>query len=114
MNLTVRELRKLEGAPKSKFQRSLDRGLTALPFALATLLVAIYKLAPNFPKYAKNPIAYPVTNVYASFIGIAAVALLAFFVLSFFSAKAYESLLFKAPLYCAIFLVLGAYDIATL
>ncbi|MDR2042829.1 MAG: ABC transporter permease subunit [Clostridium sp.] len=114
MNLTVRELRKLEGAPKTDLRRSLDRGMSALPSVLAALLLAIYKFAPNFPKYASNPIAYPQSDVYTVVLGMAAIGLAVSFVLSFFSARAYEKLLFKAPLYCVAFLILGAYDVATL
>ncbi|MDR2392800.1 MAG: ABC transporter permease subunit [Treponema sp.] len=114
MNLTVRELRKLEDAPKSNLRRTLDRGLSALPFVFAALLLVIYKLAPNFPKYAANELAYPISNVYMVFIGVIGIALLAYFVASLFSVRAYEKLLFKAPLYCVVFLILGAYDIATL
>jgi NitT/TauT family transport system permease protein len=114
MNITVRELRKLEDAPKSNLRRVLDRGLSALPFVLAALLLATYKLVPNFPKYAANKMAYPISDVYAWFMGIIAAALLARFVVSFYSARAYERLLFKAPLYCAVFIIMGAYDFATL
>lgn len=114
MNLTVRELRKLEDAPKSKLRRTLDRGLSALPFVCAALLLVIYKLAPNFPKYAANELAYPISNVYTVCLGATGIALLARFAASLFSDRAYEKLLFNAPLYCVIFFILGAYDIATL
>jgi NitT/TauT family transport system permease protein len=114
MNLTVRELRKLEDAPKTKLRRVLDRGLSALPFIFAALLLVIYKFVPNFEKYAKNKIAYPVSDVYTVFIGIIAAVLFIRFAASFFSSRAYEKLLFKAPLYIAVFTILGAYDIATL
>lgn len=114
MKLTVRELRKLEDTPKSNIRRVLDRGLSALPFVFAALLLVIYKLTPNFPKYAANELAYPISDVYTVFIGVSGIALLVYFAASFFSDRAWEKLLFKAPLYCVIFLILGAYDIATL
>lgn len=114
MDITVRELRKLENAPKSKLRRNLDRSLSALPFVFTVFLLVIYKLVPNFPKYAANKIAYPISDVYTVFIGTIGVVLLASFITGFFSAHIYEKLLFKAPLYCVVFVVLGAYDFATL
>jgi NitT/TauT family transport system permease protein len=114
MSLTVRELRKLEGAPKSGSRSLLDRGLSALPCACAALLLALYKFVPNYPKYAANKIAYPVSDVYTLLLGVLAAGLLAYFLAGLASPRAYEKLLFKAPLYCAVFLLLGLYDLATL
>ena len=69
---------------------------------------------PHYPKYAANKIAYPISNAYTIFIGIFAVVLFAYFIASFFLPQVYEKLLFKAPLYCVVFLLLGVYDFATL
>ncbi|MDR1800441.1 MAG: ABC transporter permease subunit [Lachnospiraceae bacterium] len=113
-NISVRELKILEDAPKTKLRRTIDRVLSALPFVLAVDLILIYELLPNFKKYAANKIAYPVSNIYTVLLGAVAVALLIYFIVSLFSARAFEKLLFKAPLYCVIFLILGAYDFATL
>jgi NitT/TauT family transport system permease protein len=114
MNLTIRELRNLEGGPKSHLRRVLDRGLSALPFIIAALLILVYKFAPNYGKYAANKIAYPISDAYTVFTGAIGVVMLACFIMGYFSVRAYEKLLFKAPLYCAALLILGAYDIATL
>ncbi|HML45891.1 MAG TPA: ABC transporter permease subunit [Clostridia bacterium] len=114
MNLTVRELRRMERAPKTNLRRALDRGICALPLVLAIALLVEYKALPNFRKYAANPIAFPISDTYTVFLGILAALLLAHFLLSFVSERAYEKLLYKAPLYCVILAALGAYDLATL
>jgi NitT/TauT family transport system permease protein len=114
MNLSVWELHVLESPPKSRLRQTLERGLAALPFLLAVALILEYKLVPNFPKYAANKIAYPVGNIYPAFAGVFAAVLLIFFLRSLSSAKAFERLVYKAPLYCVILLVLIGYDIATL
>jgi NitT/TauT family transport system permease protein len=88
--------------------------LSALPLLLAVALIMEYKLAPNFTKYAANKIAYPVGDVYTALIGAFAVYTLVRLVLSFFSEKAYERLIHKAPLYCVVIVFLMIYDIATL
>lgn len=114
MKLTVWELHQMERAPRTKLRRALDRTLCALPLILIAALLLEYKLVPNFRKYAANKIAFPVSDAYTMFLGVFAAALLVFFALSLFSEKAYEKLLYKAPLYCVILLALGLYDYATL
>jgi NitT/TauT family transport system permease protein len=114
VNLTKWELHRLESSPKSRLRRALERALSALPFLLGAALPAQYKLMPNFPKYAANKIAYPLSDTYTALAGLAAAALLAYFAWSLFSEKAFESLVHKAPLYCAAIILLLAYDFATL
>jgi NitT/TauT family transport system permease protein len=112
--LSAWELRQLESLPRSPFRRIFERGLSALPLALAVALLLVYRLAPNFPKYAANKIAYPVSNTYTVVAGLFALFLLARLLWSFFSEKAYERLVYKAPLYCVILALLLCYDIMTL
>ena len=114
MKLTAFELRQIESPQKSRLRRALDRGVSILPFLLAVALILLYQLAPNFQKYSANKIAYPISNTYVYFIGVFAAALLVYFIISLFSIKVYEKLLYKAPLYCVVFLLLGAYDYITL
>ncbi len=114
MKLTAWELHQLECSPKSRLRRALDRGVSALPLVLAVTLALLYKLVPNYPKYASNKIAYPISDIYPICLSIVAAALLVYFVISLFSERIYEKLLYKAPLYCVIFLALGLYDYATL
>jgi len=114
MKLTAWELHRLESSPKSNLRRAFDRVLTFLPLLLAVAHIAEYKLMPNFPKYAANKIAYPVSDTYTVFLGILAFALLVYLVWSFFSEKIYEKLVHSAPLYCVITIILTLYDIATL
>lgn len=114
MKLTIWELHQIESSPRSKFRRALDRIISALPLVLAIILLLEYKLVPNFPQYASNKIAYPISDVYTVFIGVFAAALLIFFILTLFSDKIYEKLLYKAPLYCMIIAALGLYDYVTL
>ena len=114
MKLTAWELHRLESSPKSNLRRAFDRVLTFLPLLLAVAHIAEYKLMPNFPKYAANKIAYPVSDTYTFFLEILAFALLVYLVWSFFSEKIYEKLVHSAPLYCVITIILTLYDIATL
>jgi NitT/TauT family transport system permease protein len=114
MKLTVWELHQMESLPKSRLRQILDRGLSVLPLLLAVALILEYKLTPNFPKYALNKIAYPISETYTLFVGAFAVVLLAYLIWSFFSEKAYEKLVYNAPFYCVIIGILMIYDIATL
>ncbi len=114
MKLTTWELHRLESSPKSKLRRTLERALTFLPLLLIAAHILEYKFMPNFPKYAANKLAYPVSNTYADFLGIIAAALVVNLIWSFFSEKKYEKLVYSAPLYCAIAIILILYDIATL
>jgi len=114
MKLTAWELHRLESSPKSNLRRAFDRVLTFMPLLLAVAHIAEYKLMPNFPKYAANKIAYPVSDTYTFFLEILAFALLVYLVWSFFSEKIYEKLVHSAPLYCVITIILTLYDIATL
>lgn len=114
MKLTTWELHRLESSPKSKLRRALERVLTALPLLLTAAHILEYKFVPNFPKYAANKIAYPVSDAYTVFLGMFASALLVYFILSIFSEKKYEKLVYSSPLYCAIAIILIAYDVATL
>lgn len=114
MKLTAWELHQIESPPKSKLRQALDRGVSALPLILTIVLILQYKLIPNYPKYAANKIAYPISDVYTIFTGAFAAALLVYYIVSLFSDKVYEKLLYKAPLYCVIIIILGIYDYATL
>lgn len=114
MKLTEWELHRLESSPKTKLRLALERGLSALPLILVVALILEYKFVPNFPKYAANKIAYPISNTYTVLAGIFALALLAYFIWSLFSEKVYERLVYKAPLYSAILFMLMAYDYLTL
>lgn len=114
MKLSVWELHRLESSPKSKLRRILERGLSILPLLLVAALLLEYKLIPNDPKYAANKIAYPVSDTYTVFVGLFGIALLVYFIRSLFSEKAYERLVYKAPLYCVIALLLMVYDYLTL
>jgi NitT/TauT family transport system permease protein len=112
--LTAWELHQLESSPKTRLRRILDRGLSALPFVLVVALLLEYKLMPNFPKYASNSFAYPISDSYTIFASVFALLLLVYLIRSFFSEQVYEKLLHKAPLYCVIILILLGYDILTL
>ncbi|MDR1330303.1 MAG: ABC transporter permease subunit [Oscillospiraceae bacterium] len=113
-SITAWELHQLESAPKSKLRRAADRAATFLPIILIGALIAEYKLIPNFPKYAANPIAYPISNLYVYLASAFGAALLAYFIVSLASRKAHEKLLRKTPLYCALMILLIAYDCVTL
>lgn len=114
MKLTAWELHRMERSTKSNFRRALERSLSILPLLLTILLILQYKLIPNYPAYAANKIAYPISDVFTVFIGIFAAILLIYLILSFLSEKVYERLVYKAPLYCVIIAALGVYDYATL
>jgi NitT/TauT family transport system permease protein len=114
MKLTVWELHRLESSPKSNLRRTLERVLTFLPLLLVVAHILEYRFLPNFPKYAANKIAYPVSNTYTIFLGILALGLSVYLITAFFSEKKYENLVYSAPLYCVIAMILMLYDIATL
>jgi NitT/TauT family transport system permease protein len=114
MKLTVWELHRLESSPKSNLRRALERVLTFLPLLLIAVHIIEYKLYPNFTKYAANKIAYPVSDTYTIFLGILASGLIVYLVLSFLSEKKYERLVYSAPLYSVIAIILILYDVATL
>jgi NitT/TauT family transport system permease protein len=77
-------------------------------------MIAEFKLVPSFPKYAANAIAYPVSNLYVYFAALFGLALLAYFAVSLVSRRVHEKLLRKTPLYCALIILLIAYDLITL
>jgi NitT/TauT family transport system permease protein len=114
MKLTAWELHRLESSPKSKLRRILERVLTVLPLLLVAVHIIEYKFVPNFPKYAANKIAYPVSDLYTVFLGVLALGLTVYLICSIFSEKKFESLVYSSPLYCAAAIILILYDVATL
>ena len=114
MKITEWELHRLESSPKTRLRRMLEKGLSALPLILVVTLLLEHKLLPNYPKYAANKIAYPVSNTYTVLVGVFAIALIVNFIWSLLSDKLYERLVYKAPLYSAILIALMAYDYLTL
>jgi NitT/TauT family transport system permease protein len=112
--MTAWELHQLESAPKSGLRRAAGRAATLLPALLAGAMIAEYKLVPAFPKYASNPIAYPISNLYVYLAAALGAALLAYFAVSTASRRVHEKLLRKTPLYCALIILLIAYDLVTL
>ncbi|MDR0819191.1 MAG: ABC transporter permease, partial [Oscillospiraceae bacterium] len=112
--MTVWSLHKIESAPKSKLRHGFDRAVTVLPILFIALLIAQYKLVPNFEKYAANPLAFPITDTLTALAAVFGVALIAYFIVSLFNEKIYEKLLSKSPLYCVVTLLFIVYDHATL
>jgi NitT/TauT family transport system permease protein len=112
--MTIHELKKLESAPKTKAQRTRERLISFLPLVLLLVAVAEYKLVPTVEKYARNSIAYPVSDCWTGLLIVADAAVFVWTALSFFKERVYEKLLAKAPLWSAIIVLAIMYDVATL
>jgi len=112
-NLTAWELKQIEAKPQTLGSRLLNRFISVLPVLTALLVVSHYKLVPN-KKVLISFKVYEPTNLYAWFIGVFLAAFFVLFVISLFSKKIYEKWRNTSPLLVVVFLLLLAYDYATL
>jgi len=108
---------KAESLSKSDTARRkniLRRLASFLPLGLILAHACEYQFWPNFPKYAANRIAYPISEAYLVFLGVLALALAVFLVLSFVRESVFDKLVYRVPLFSAIVALLAAYDLLTL
>jgi len=112
-NITAWELKQMEAKPQSLKSKLFNRVVSFLPILAALLVLLQYKLVPN-KKVLISFKVYEPTNLYAYFIGIFLAVFAAMFVISLFSKKVYEKWLNASPLLTVVFLLLLAYDFATI
>jgi NitT/TauT family transport system permease protein len=134
--LSIWELRQIEAKPKTAAGKAVDWLLRLLPLIVSLLIIAQYKFAPNFKEFKPLDKSKP-TNLWVWFIGFFAAILLARVFISLFSllenvrfrgdknnSRWNRAILFSkrtsqklrrnAPIYTAVFILLFAYDWATL
>lgn len=111
-NLTRQQLKDLEARDKSKLQKSLDLLIMVLPILCGIVAICEYQFIPN-----NSPNENP--NTYLGLLIILIVAYVLY--LAFAGVKnmkndktILEKIRYKAPLYSALFLLLGMYDYLTL
>lgn len=107
--VSLKELYELESErqKKTRSQKILERGLTLLPILTGILHLLEYLYIPN---KGMNTC----TMVYAYFIIVGIIVWATLFIISFFNTTVYEKLKYKTALYTVVFLILMAYDFATL
>ena len=111
-NLTRQQLKDLEARDKSKLQKTLDLLIMVLPIICGIIAICEYKFIPdNSPN--ENP------NTYLGLLIILIGAYVLY--LAYAGIKnarndktVLEKIRYKAPLYSALFLLLGMYDYLTL
>ena len=113
--LTRQQLKELEEKQKTRLEKWLDLLLVLLPFICGGIAIVEYLFVPdNSPN--KNP------NTYTGFLII---LVLAYFLYNAYAMwkkygaahkdkSVYDKLLYRAPLFAALFLLLAAYDYLTL
>lgn len=105
--ITAQQLRELERNHISTGRRIVKRIVTVLPI----LVLAVHLLEYNFvSNYGTNTC----TNVYNMFLLILISGFAIAFILSFFLHKVYDKLHYKAAFFTVLFLLMMAYDYATL
>lgn len=109
-NLTERQLRDLEAAPKTKKDKIFDRVICALPIIMGIVAVCEYLYVPNY----KQTSTYTITYNYVYFLGFLILLAIGIFIASLFSRRAFDYLRYHAPFYTLVFVLLTLYDLATL
>jgi NitT/TauT family transport system permease protein len=112
-NLTAWELKQIEAKPQTLKSKLLNRFVSVLPVTAALLVLLQYKLVPN-EKVLISFKVYEPTDLYAYFIGVFIAVFFVIFAASFFSKRLYEKWRGISPLLTVVFLLLLAYDFATL
>lgn len=97
----------LEQVNETKRTKILKRFVTILPIGAGFLHLWEYNFIPNYRLNTS-------TNTYNIFIGFFLGILIIWFIFSFFKKNIYEKLAYKSPFYAVLFLLLTAYDVATL
>lgn len=107
--VSLKELYELESErqKKTRGQKILERGKTLLPILTGILHLLEYLY---FPNKGTNTC----TMVYAYFIMAGITVWTVLFLVSYYNTSVYEKLKYKTALYTVIFLLLMAYDLATL
>jgi len=107
--VSLKELYELESErqKKTRGQKILERGKTLLPILTGILHLLEYLY---FPNKGTNTC----TMVYAYFIMAGITVWTVLFLISYYNTSVYEKLKYKTALYTVIFLLLMAYDLATL
>lgn len=106
-NITKDKLLELERRERSSFQKAVERLICFLPVFAGFLSLAEYMYIPN---YKDNKATY----TYAIFLGILISYMFFRFILSIFIKTEFYKLLYKAPFYTLVFILLTIYDILTL
>ena len=112
INSEVSDFAQPQGSCKSDFL--LQHGIiSALPIIVSLLIIAQYLLVPNFREFTPIDQNAP-TNAFVWFMGAFAVLFFVWYVAGFFSQRAAEALRSRTPIITVAFLLLLAYDWATL
>ena len=106
-HLTRERLAELESRPRTPLRIFMDYTVCFMPVIFGLLALAEYLYVPN----VKGSTA---TSTYTYFLSFLITAAGIYFVMSFFSKKAFIVLRYKAPFYAFIFLLLMVYDYLTL
>ncbi|MFT3982779.1 MAG: ABC transporter permease subunit [Lachnospiraceae bacterium] len=112
-NLTAWELKQIEAKPQTFKSKLFNRLVSFLPVLTALLVLLQYKFIPD-KKVLISFKVYEPTNLYAYFIGFFLAAFIIMFTIALCSKKVYEKWRSASPLLTAVFLLLLAYDFATL
>lgn len=105
--ISVKELWALERQQKSRGQKVLDRVVSTLPLLAGGAHLLEYLLVLNHGTNSS-------TNIYTWFLAAGIAAWLVLYIVSFWNEILYDKLRHKAALYTVLFLLLMAYDLATL
>ncbi len=110
--LTRQQLKELEQKEKSPLRKFLDLVILLLPVLCGFAAMAEYKLIPD-----NSPNSNP--NTYLGFLIVLVVAYIAYLVFGIIKNKmgdktVSEKVLYRAPLFAALFLLLAGYDYLTL
>lgn len=110
--LNRQQLRELETKQKTTFQTVLDWGIMVLPVVCGIIAILEYKLIPD-GNTNKNPNTY--LGALLVFIG----AYVIYFLIALIqkargNQPVFDKLRYRAPLFSALFLLLGGYDYLTL
>lgn len=105
--LTKEELLEMESAPRTNVQKTMDVIICFGPLIAAVIMFAVYYLAPNISEN-KNP------HVFTIFVCFFLVLYGIMLIRGFVNKSHFGEVLYKAPLYTVIILVLMGYDWLTL
>ena len=110
--LTRQQLKELEERQKTPFQKFLDLIIMLLPVVCGLIAIAEYHFVPN-----NSPNNNPMT--YMGFLIILVSLYVLYFLYAFIKKgmgdkTVHDKLLYRAPLFAALFLLLAAYDYLTL
>lgn len=106
-HLTRERLAELESRPKTPLRVFLDYSVCLMPVIFGLLALAEYLFVPNLKGNTS-------TSTYTYFLAVLISIAGIYFILSFFSRKAFYTLRYKAPFYSFIFVLLMFYDYMTL